>query len=99
MLKKRNAQGLPITAIIIAVIGLIAVVVLIAVFTSKIAWFGQGVENAQTCESVCSSLAKKTSTDMKADATADPMCGDSSNERKMPGTFSDVIKGNACCCW
>jgi len=100
MLKKRNAQGLSITTIIIAVIGLIVIVVLIAVFTGKLAWFGQGVEKSQTCESVCSSLAKKTATNLEADGTTPAtMCGDVLTERKIYGTFADVNTGKVCCCY
>jgi len=44
MLKKRDAQGLSITTIIVAVIGLIVVVVLIAIFTGRIGSFGKGLD-------------------------------------------------------
>ena len=58
MLKKRNAQGLSITTIIVAVIGLIVVVVLIAIFTGRIGSFGKGLDAAekniiQSCSSLC----------------------------------------------
>ena len=45
MLKKKNAQGLSITTIIIVIIGLIVLVVLILLFTGKLGDFSSGVNS------------------------------------------------------
>lgn len=92
MIKKRNAQGLSITTIIIAVIGLVVIVVLIAVFTGRLAWFGQGLDKSQTCENVCTSIAKKTDTTLTASGCVD------APGRRISGTFSDVPTNKVCCC-
>ena len=45
MIKKRNAQGLPLNTIIIAIIVLIVLVVLIFIFTGQIGKFGRGIDS------------------------------------------------------
>ena len=81
MLKKRNAQGLSITTIIVAVIGLIVVVVLIAIFTGRIGSFGKGLDMTekniiQSCSSLCGVQgfikASGTIADSAACKTANP---------------------------
>ncbi len=56
MLRKRKAQGLSITTIIVAVIGLVILVVLIAIFTGRFGVFTSGVEGASSCDNFCGSL-------------------------------------------
>lgn len=53
MIKKRNAQGLSITAIVVAVIALIVIVVLIAVFSGRMGDFRTGLTGAGSCAAVC----------------------------------------------
>ena len=48
MLKKRNAVGLPVNVIILAVIALVVLIVVIAIFTSKT---GESVGTLNKCES------------------------------------------------
>jgi hypothetical protein len=52
MFKKRG-QGLSITTIIIAVIGLIILVVLIALLTGRLGGFSKGVEETGSCDVSC----------------------------------------------
>ena len=54
---KKRAQGLSINVIIIAVIGLVILVVVIAVFTGRLGIFGEGLSKAsegfeKTCEEI-----------------------------------------------
>ena len=53
MLKKRDAQGLPINVIIMAVIALIILVILIAIFTGQMSNFFTNVQEVQTCDEIC----------------------------------------------
>ena len=53
MLKKRNAQGLTISVIIMAVVGLIIVVVLVAMLTGNLGGFSKGARDSGTCTAVC----------------------------------------------
>ena len=96
MLKKRSAQGLSITTIIVAVIGLVIVVVLIAVFTGRIGSFGTELDKSKTCTSVCTSIGKQTI----AGGVEDPAsCGNDPGER-LVGTldeFSDAPDKYCCC--
>ncbi len=54
MLKKRNAQGLSITVIIAAVIGLIIIVVVVMMLTGKLGAFGKGVDEQSNIAKTCS---------------------------------------------
>ena len=55
MLKKRDAQGLSITTIIIAVIALVIIIVLIAILTGKLGDFGSGLKSFGDASKTCSS--------------------------------------------
>jgi len=81
MFKKRNAQGLSITTIIIAVIGLVIVIVLIAIFSGRLGKFGQGLDEAKTCDSLCTSQ----NLDPETKKPRDECTG-----RVMAGSFGDV---------
>ncbi len=50
MLKKRDAQGLSINVIIIAVIALVVLIVLVAIFTDRLGIFSRGVSELETCK-------------------------------------------------
>ena len=89
MFKKRDAQGLSITTIIVAVIGLIILVVLIAVFTGRISTFGKGLEAANSCQSACSALGLDPSNEDGDD------CADE-NGKFIPGRFASPFRN--CCC-
>ena len=52
MLKKK-AQGLSITTIIVAVIGLIILVVIVMMITDKLGIFSEGVGRAASCDTLC----------------------------------------------
>lgn len=90
MFKKRNAQGLSITTIIIAVIGLIVVIVLVAIFSGRLGQFGQGLDEASTCDSLCTSQNLNFQPDTIRNDCNDP---DGLNGRVLFGTFGDVKGG------
>ena len=95
MLKKRNAQGLSITTIVVAVIGLIVIVVMVALLTGKLGAFSSGVESAVSCGNVCKAIGMIRSEEYPVENA----CKMKENDgyRYMPGDFSDR-KGRACCC-
>jgi len=94
MLEKRKAQGLSITTIVIAVLGLIILIVIIAILTGRLGLFGIGLDEAKTCESLCTVIAKDTWTDDdEVTCKAQPLFF-----RYFSGTFGDVPIGNVCCC-
>ena len=98
MLKKRKAQGLPITIIVVAVVALLVIVVLIAVFSGRMGQFGQNIDALKqgTCAGVCTGLGKQSTTIADSDAS---VCGDQPDERKISGDFSDVDDNFFCCCF
>lgn len=92
MLKKRNAQGLSITTIIIAVIGLLIVIVLIAIFTGRIGGFSKGLDTAETDVKRCDVLCEVQGLSKSTTATTSTEC----SGRVLRG--SDVIPPAICCC-
>jgi len=94
MLNNRKAQGLSITTIIVAVIGLIIVIVLIAIFTGRIGGFSVGLDESKTCKSVCDGISKKYEPGANIAA-----CAAKDDERIISGSFFDVAEGNTCCCY
>ncbi|MBU90735.1 hypothetical protein CMO94_04285 [Candidatus Woesearchaeota archaeon] len=53
MLKNKKSQGLSITTIILAVIGLMILVVIIALLTGRLGGFSKGVLESGDCSSAC----------------------------------------------
>jgi anaerobic selenocysteine-containing dehydrogenase len=53
MFKKKNAQGLSVTTIVVAVIGLIILVVVISMLTGKLGNFGSGLSTVSGCDNIC----------------------------------------------
>ena len=53
MFINKKAQGLPITTIIVAVIGLIILVVIVMMITGKLGAFGEGLKTASSCNTLC----------------------------------------------
>ena len=51
----KKAQGLPITTVILATLGLLVLLVLFAIVTGRLAWFTIGVE---TCPGSCVGLGE-----------------------------------------
>ena len=94
MLDKRG-QGLSITVIVAAVIGLIIIVVLIMMLTGKLGGFSKGVEGAVSCENTCTALGMK----VKSPTLTESGCIKTSGGRVIPGKFSDVGEDRVCCCW
>lgn len=88
MFKKRNAQGLSITTIIIAVIGLIILVVMVAVFTGRIGTFGKGLDATNSCSAVCQGLGVNFE-NKDAGSCEVP-------NTFMAGIYKDATSG--CCC-
>lgn len=81
-----KAQGLSLTAIIVAALALIVLVVLAAIFTGRIGGFGRTVA---TCES------KGGTCKLDAGSTCDPNL-----EATFPGDTVSAANGNKCivCC-
>lgn len=94
MLKKRSAQGLSITTIIVAVIGLVIVVVLIAVFTGRIGSFGTELDKSKTCTSVCTAIGLNPSGEDDR-----PTCRAKADGRSigLKDEFPDVADKYCCC--
>ena len=84
MLKKR-AQGLSITTIIVAVIGLIILVVVILMITGKLGAFSSGVESSSSCENICKAIGKVGYLQFTSDS-----CKGNDDYTIMPGKFSDI---------
>tara|TARA_B100000315_G_C14231962_1_gene431394 strand:+ start:230 stop:529 length:300 start_codon:yes stop_codon:yes gene_type:complete len=96
MLKKRKAQGLSITTIIVAVIALIVLVVIVAILTGRMGAFSSGVAGVASCENACKALGMK-----KSETSHDEEgCKEKSNQgyQYMPGTYSDITSTDVCCC-
>tara|TARA_B100001964_G_scaffold8462_1_gene9083 strand:+ start:279 stop:587 length:309 start_codon:yes stop_codon:yes gene_type:complete len=98
MLNKRG-QGLSVTTIIVAIIGLIILVAIILMITGKLGAFGEGVSSVASCENSCKSIGwDKSSTIVKTD------CKSTSTHKKkiISGKYSDIsdepANTNACCC-
>lgn len=53
MLREKSAQGMPITVIVAAVIGLIIIVVIVMVLTGKLGAFGKGLEEQEKFGKKC----------------------------------------------
>ena len=86
MFKKRG-QGLSITVIVAAVIGLIIIVVIIAILTGKLGAFSKGIDETNTCANACKAIGKTTGTGIPENVN----CGGT----KLPGTYKE---GGNCCC-
>ena len=87
----KKAQGLSITTIIVAVIGLIILVVIIMMITSKLGAFGEGLESAASCENVCKALGTNEFGYLSKSDCARWAAG------RIAGTLDDEGKG--CCCY
>ena len=91
MTKKRNAQELSINTIILAVLGLIILVVLVALLTGRLGGFSKGIGEASSCEKLCEVILKsKTAYDTK------DLCEDAGGDYRS-GNFDDVTSGVCCC--
>lgn len=89
----KKAQGISINTIIIAAIALAVLVVLFAIFTGRIGIFSRGVNEASSCKTTCDNLGMSF-TVLAEKAT----CTSSSESRYLPGTYSDVVPPQICCC-
>ena len=71
MLKKRNAQGLSVSIIIMAVVGLIIVVILVAMLTGNLGGFSKGARDSGTCSTICKAAGYDSgvTTDVDAEQT------------------------------
>jgi len=96
MLKKRKAQGLPITVIVVAVIALLVVVILVAVFSGRMGKFGQDIDALKqgSCVDACTALGMGPDYGKNVDTCT---------KRIIPGEFSEISgqiggKNVVCCC-
>ena len=88
---QKKSQGLSITTIILAVLGLIILVALVALLTGRLGGFSKGVGEAGSCEKFCE-VTDKTKT-----ASADEDACETAGGKYMPGNFDDVTSGVCCC--
>ena len=88
MPKKRKAQGLSINTIILVVIGLIVLVVIIAVLTSRMGLFSKGLESAASCENACKAFGEE----FDKISTKEACSG------QYVSGFSADKEGEGCCC-
>lgn len=86
----KKGQGLPLTTIIIAAVGLIVLVVLVAIFTGRIGGFGKGVAEAGElrCTDAC------IASGFTEGATKNMPLG--ANEACVGKRI--LFRGDACCC-
>jgi len=84
----KKGQGLPLTTIIIAAVGLIVLVVMVAIFTGKMGKTGAEIDKAQqvSCAEACVASGFSQGGNEKS--------GDQCNE----GETSILFRGDACCC-
>ena len=101
MLKSRKAQGLSITTIIVAIIGLIILVVLIAIFTGRTNIYSSNVDELTSCKNTCKNIGYDIGS-----SVSENFCLKVSNPKgnPLPGTYSDVSGKDEggrkliCCC-
>lgn len=92
----KKAQGLPITTIIVAVIGLIVLVVIVAVLTGKLGSFSKGIDKTNTCAATCNAVGADGHTSL-----LEKNCADTPTIKHsiMPGKYGDItLPDNVCCC-
>ena len=100
---KKRAKVLSINVIIIAVIGLIILVVVIAMFTGRLGQFSEGLDSAITCESTCNAIGMEDSfpTIYSSRSECENRPPDSLARwryKYLSGKFGDVPEGKVCCC-
>ena len=91
-IKQKKSQELSINTIILAVLGLIILVVLVALLSGRLGGFSKGVGEVSSCEKFCGITDKTKSTPSDKDA-----CENGRGEY-MPGNFDDVNENQVCCC-
>ena len=100
MFINKKAQGLPITTIIAAVIGLIILVVIVMMITGKLGAFGEGLGRAASCENMCKTMGYDF-----GNGLSESGCDSLTKSRVIPGTYSDVSgkteidAEKVCCCY
>ena len=86
----KKAQGISINTIIIAALGLAVLVVLFLIFTGRIGIFSKGVDESQSCDSICKAAGKSTA----QAAGPDKQCG--TGQSYVSGSYASAPNG--CCC-
>ena len=96
MLKKKKAQGMSITVIIMAIIGLAILIFVIMLFSGKFDDFRSGIGKAVTCEDACKVLgADNHRSLLKSNCVDSPL----SMKKIVSGAYSDItLPNNLCCC-
>lgn len=97
MLSQKKSQGMSINVMIIAVIGLIILLVLMAILTGRTSIFTRSSEDASSCQSACRAIESGMS---KSVYTSSGSCVDTSTTwyQIVPGKFDDVTGTNSVCC-
>lgn len=103
---KKRAQGLSITVIIAAVIGLIIIVVVVMMLTGKLGAFGRGTDESvagsaqgffSACKDACKLFTKEKSSADETEAGCKAI-NPTLHPQVVPGSYSDVPAGKVCCC-
>lgn len=98
---RRGITG--ISLIIAAVIGLLILTVVIFTVGKNVGNFVTGKDKARTCAAACGAVGSDdeyTHLDRETceDRNKDPIFSKYWDYSVMPGTYSEVPEGNACCC-
>jgi len=78
----RKAQGMPLNVIIIAILGLVVLVVLLAIFTGRVSKFGQ---SSNTCEGVGGTPVSEN------------QCNISDGDIPLGKNYDKITAGQICC--
>jgi hypothetical protein len=97
MLNKK-AQGLSVTTIIVAIIGLIILVAIILMITGKLGAFGEGASSVASCENSCKSIGWVISSQDTSGGCVDATSGTLFKRKIISGKYSDRLEGKVCCC-
>jgi len=95
MLKMKNAQGMSITVIIVAIIGFMVLIAVIMIFSGKFDDFRSGIGKAVTCEDACKVIGFEVSSSFPS---AQNCKGPNERNKVIPGKYSDIPEDRVCCC-
>ena len=98
MLKKRDAQGLSITTIVVSVIALIVIVVIIAILTGRMGLFSSGLGKSASCENMCKAFGKVKFETPVAEGECEGLDVAKKPQLISGEDYIDVDEGYECCC-
>ena len=94
MLREKSAQGMPITVIVAAVIGLIIIVVVVMMLTGKLGAFGKGLEEQEKFGKKCEEFKNNAG----VAAALNPVGQEDCDSWEMEMISSDSIATGRKCC-